>query len=355
MAYTTINKSTDYFNTKLYTGNGSTQHSITGVGFQPDLVWLKSRDDTYNHFLFDAVRGVGKQIYSNTNGTEATNMNNLYSFNADGFSLTQSSLDDVTNKNNSNFASWNWKANGAGSANTDGSINTTATSANTTAGFSIVKYTGTGANATVGHGLGAVPKMIIARNITDTEQWTTYHVGLDATAPEDYHVRLNTTGARADEAEVWNDTAPTSTVFSVGSSGAPNGSGDNHIAYCFAEKTGYSKFGSYTGNGNDDGVFCFTGFKPAFLLFKETSSGTNDSWFILDNKRNTYNGPRGINLRPQNTDAENVNNWMKIDFLSNGFKLRDDDASINESGKNYIYMAFGQSLVGTNNTPCTAR
>jgi len=347
MAYTTINKSTDYFNTKLYTGNGSNGHAITGVGFQPDLTWIKSRATGFDHPLFDSVRGATKMLNPNQNYAESTHTNSLTSLDSDGFT-TDSYV--ATNNNSEGFVSWNWKANGAGSANTDGSINSTATSANTTAGFSIVKYTGTEANATVGHGLGVAPKMIIFKNTATTANWKVYHVGIGATK----WLKLDTTDAAGTASGNFNNTEPTSSVFSLGDDAGTNGNGNATIAYCFAEKTGYSKFGSYLGNGNDDGPFVYTGFKPAFLLFKETSAGTNDSWFILDNKRNTYN-PESKNLRPNNSDAEADSSWMKVDFLSNGFKLKDDDASINESGKNYIYMAFGQSLVGSNNVPCTAR
>jgi len=346
MAYTTINKSTDYFNTKLYTGNGGTQHSITGVGFQPDWTWIKSRDDAYNHFLFDAVRGVGKQIYSNLTNAEATNMNNLYSFNADGFSLAQSSNDDVTNKNNSNFASWNWKANGSGSANTDGSITSTV-SANTTAGFSIVKWTGNATtNQTVGHGLGAVPKVIITKNTNNASQpWKCYF----SEVGNDKYLILNTTDTPSTSGFLYN-TTPTNSLFTISNDTGMNGSGNSIIAYCFAEKTGYSKIGSYVGNGNVNGTFVYTGFKPAFVMLKETSNA--DNWLIMDNKRLGYN-PRNELLFPNLNNAEQAHD--RVDLVSNGFKMNNDDGSINTSGATYIYMAFGQSLVGSNNVPCTAR
>ena len=236
-----IDKPNLHFNTKLYTGNGSANHSITGVGFQPDWTWIKSRDNTYGHFLFDAVRGAGKQLYTTNATAEGTNLNNLYSFDSDGFSLAQSGNDDVTNKNNSAFVSWNWKANGAGSSNTSGSTNSTV-SVNTTAGFSIVSYAGTGSNATIGHGLGVAPKMIIVKNRSQTNGWITGHENLDATNPWHKYVEMNSTNAVADLNTIWNDTAPTSTVFSVGTEAAVNNNGNNFIAYCFAEKKGYSKF-----------------------------------------------------------------------------------------------------------------
>ncbi len=354
MAYTTINKSTDYFNTVLYTGNGSYGHGITGVGFQPDWVWIKSRSGTHSagvHELYDAVRGTDKMISTNSTNAEATGVNRLHSFDSDGFTVDDH---NQINGSSTNYASWNWKA-GTTSGITQGgaSITPTGYSFNQTSGFSIIKYTGTGSNATVPHGLGKVPKMIIARNITDAEQWTTYHVGLDDSSPEDYHVRLNTTDGRVDEASVWNDTAPTANVFSVGSSGAPNGSGDNHIAYCFAEIQGYSKIGSYRGTGDIDGPFIYTGFKPAFLLTKERSSGTGH-WRLRDNKRFDQHNPIDKVLRPNTSEAEIDED--DVDFLSNGFKIRTTGGENNGTDDRYLYIAFAAApLVGSNNVPCTAR
>jgi hypothetical protein len=343
MAYTTINKpSATAFNTKLYTGNGGTQ-SID-VGFQSDFTWLKSRTEAKNHVLIDAVRGSSKNIHSNLTNAEDTNATRITGFDSDGFNLGSSS---TTNTNSQNYVSWNWKANGAGSANTAGSINSTV-SANTTSGFSIVSWTGTGANATVGHGLGVAPKVIIIKNLIDTEPWIVYHTGIDATAPEDYHLRLNTTDARVDEAPIWNDTAPTSSVFSLGSSGAPNGSGDASIAYCFADVQGFSKFGSYQGNNNVNGTFVYTGFKPAFVMIKLDGA---DGWMMLDNKRDPFNVmDKYITANGSGADTTRVTS----DFVSNGFKLRTSNGDVNNGS--YIYMAFAEApLVGTNNVPCTAR
>ena len=349
MAYTTIKNPGLYFNTKLYTGNGST-NAITGVGFQPDWVWIKSRGDTGWHSSTDAVRGVNKELYQNANSAEATDTDALTAFGTDGFTV---GADNSYNTNNINYASWNWKAGtGQGSSNTDGSINTTYTSVNTTAGFSISKFTGTGANATVGHGLGAVPKMIIVKNLIDTEPWVVYHAGIDATAPQDYHLRLNTTDARVNEAEVWNDTAPTSSVFSLGSSGAPNGSGDATIAYCFAEKTGYSKFGSYTGNGSADGTFVYTGFKPAFVMVKNVNSGVQ-GWLMFDDERPSYN-VRDKFIVANLNQAEATSSNHSMDLLSNGFKIRGNDGGVNGSGNTLIFMAFAEEpLIGDN--PATAK
>jgi hypothetical protein len=346
MAYTTINKSTDYFNTKLYAGNSSTQ-SITGVGFQPDWVWIKDRDNSSRwHFVFDAVRGVNQRLVPNETSAEYTSTS-LTAFDSDGFSLA----DQVNvNNNGNNYVAWNWKANGQGSSNTDGSINTTYTSVNATAGFSISKYTGTGANATVGHGLGAVPKWIIVKRLdSGTTNWQVYHSSMGA----EKYIQLNTTSGQNDSDVLWNDTEPTNQVFSLGNYSHINNSGSPHIAYCFAEKTGYSKFSSYTGNGNVDSPFIYTGFKPAWIMIKKTSSGTGRGWFIFDNKRIGYN-PKNYVLEANDTAADGTND--RIPSSPNGFKLRTTDLILNESGVNYIYMAFAEApIVGTNNIPATAR
>ena len=347
MAYTTINKSTDYFNTKLFTGNGADNHAITGVGFQPDWIWAKNRATTDAHHTADSVNGAGYRLRTNTDDALGTQADGVKSFDSDGFTLgTTGSI----NGNGNAFVAWNWKANGAGSANTDGSINTTATSANTTAGFSISKYTGTGSNATVGHGLGAVPKMIIVKNLSDVDNWVVYHNSLGNTDG----LYLNTTDSTVGTNTFWNNTTPTTTVFSVGTHNRVNGSGDNMIAYCFAEKTGYSKFGSYTGNGNADGTFVYTGFKPAFYIIK-SATGTR-SWIIKDNKRPGYN-VNGSYLLANGSEVEATGSGnVASDECSNGFKIRGTSTSLNFSGETYIYMAFAEApLVGTNGVTAKAR
>ena len=346
-----INKPNLHFNTKLYTGNGSTNHSITGVGFQPDWTWIKSRDDAYNHFVFDAVRGAGKQIHPDLTNAETTNLNNLYSFDSDGFSLAQSGNDDVTNKNNSNFASWNWKAGGSASSNTNGSINSSV-SANTTAGFSIVKFTGTEANATIGHGLSTAPKVIIIKGLSTTHDWV---YGGDNIGWTKY-LNLNNQSAGGTASAVWNDTAPTSSVFSVGNNQAVNQSGVEHIAYCFASKTGYNKFGSYNGNGSTDGTFIYTGFKPAFLLVKNISHNSfgASNWMLYDNKRDPDN-QMGDYIYPNSSNA-GATNSNGMDFLSNGIKMRNNFGDANYSNETYIYIAFAENpIVGSNNIPAVAR
>jgi len=344
MAYTTINKSTAHFNTKLYTGTGST-NNITGVGFQPDWTWIKQRDGTGNHRIYDAVRGATKTLYSNLSNEQGTNTNGLSSFDSDGFTVNTNSQ---SNGNGNTFVSWNWKAGGGqGSSNTDGSINTTYTSANTTAGFSISQYTGTSSAGTIGHGLGVAPKMVIVKSLSNTTAWMVYHASL-GNAQEIY---LNGTNASS-SSTAWNSTTPTSTVVSLG-----GGSGDgvnysgNYVAYCFAEKKGFSKFGSYTGNGNADGAFVYTGFKPAFVMVKRTDS--TGAWVMHDAKRNPIN-PTDKDLEADTNSAEVTT--TRHDFLSNGFKLRTSTVYVNANGGSYIYMAFAEEpLVSSNNIPATAR
>jgi len=357
MAYTTINKSTNHFNTITWTGAGnSAARSFTGVGFQPDWVWYKCRTDTYNNNLVDSVRGAGadKELVSNSNvvegGGDSSTHGYLSSFDSDGFSSANGSSNNLEfNQSGDTFVAWNWKANGQGSSNTDGSINTTYTSVNTTAGFSISSFTGTGANATVGHGLGVAPKVIITKSLANAENWGFYHESLGNTK----QLNINTTSAVTGASSAYyNNTSPTSTVFSVGTADATNDAA-NMIAYCFAEKTGYSKFGSFTGNGNADGPFVYTGFKPAFVLLKRTDS--DNWWHIFDNKRDEFNLTDKV-LYPNKNNAEAT--AILGDMLSNGFKLRQTDADVNGSSASYIYMAFAEEPLVANvgaSIPATAR
>ena len=343
MAYTTINKSTAHFNTKLYTGNDTGQ-SITGVGFQPDWVWIKSRSDTNQHNLFTPLY-TGFLESDTSDAVNGVN-NGVTAYGADGFTV---GTRDAVNDNNLNFASWNWKAGGgAGSANTDGSINSTV-SVNTTAGFSIVKYVGDGGmTTTVGHGLGVVPQVILIKNLETATNWTMYHHSMGNTG----QLYLDTTTSFTTDADTFKNTTPTSTLWTMSNSSKTNQGSRNHIAYCFAEKTGYSKFGSYTGNTNNgDGTFVYTGFKPAFIMVKNTARSQN--WSMHDSKRPGYNE---VNQRLQAnlSDAEASNN--KVDLLSNGFKWRTNDGDTNGYAEQHIYMAFAEApLVGSNNVPCTAR
>jgi hypothetical protein len=343
MAYTTINKSGDYFNTKLYTGNGSSGHAITGVGFRPDFNWIKNRGAANSHIIHDVLRGVGYELQSNTTAAQGT-ADPFTSFDSDGFTLGGGG--GGINGNSETYVSWNWKANGAGSANTDGTINTTATSVNTTAGFSISTYAGTGSNGTIGHGLGVAPKMIIIKRTSGTEDWLVYTT---ADGSLDYLV-LNSTGASGNS----GNAVPTNSVWSVGSNQVQNASGSNYVAYCFADVTGYSKIGSYTGTGVADGTFVYTGFKPAFILQKRTNSATT-GWGIIDNTRSPNNEMRNMLLANSNA-VEDTSAAPAVDFLSNGFKWRTADGWFNGGGDPHIYMAFAEApLVGSNNVPCTAR
>ena len=339
-----INKPTDYFNTKLYTGDGTSSNAISSVGFQPDWIWIKNRTLAGSwHYLFDSIRGANKTLYSNLTAAETTDTNNLQSFDSNGFTVGSNA--DV-NGNTNSIVSWNWLASNTTASNTDGSITSTV-SANTTAGFSIVSYTGTGANATVGHGLGSAPSMIIVKNRSLVKDWVIYHKSLGNTKFLEF-----TTSGEQTASNRWNSTTPTSSVFSLGSDNGANGSGNSQIAYCFAEKKGYSKFGSYTGNGSADGTFFYTGFKPAFIIAKRTD--TTAVWGMYDNKRTNSFNPQNGGLAPDLNVAEFTD--VDIDFISNGFKIRDTDATINASGGSYIYMAFAENpLVGTNNIPATAR
>nr|BAR27281.1 hypothetical protein [uncultured Mediterranean phage uvMED]BAR27286.1 hypothetical protein [uncultured Mediterranean phage uvMED] len=346
MAYTTINKSSEYFNTKLYTGNGSYGHGITGVGFQPDLVWIKNRVDNADHRIFDAVRGTDKSLSSNNTNATVTSANFLHSFDSDGFTVDD---DGAINTNNNAICSWNWKANGAGSSNTDGSITSTV-SANTTAGFSIVKFTGNGSsNQSIGHGLNAIPKVIILKQTSGTEHWAVYHVGTNA----NQQLYLNLTNAQ--ETSQFGSSAHTSSVFYVGSNVMVNGSGSTYIAYCFADVTGYSKFGSYTGNGNADGTFVYTGFKPAFVMVKKFTEAGN-SWVMLDTARSDVPNANVNDQRlyADHTSSEASSSTRAMDLVSNGFKIRGDGGDVNNNSQQYIYMCFAsEPLVGDN--PATAR
>lgn len=352
MAYTTINKGSDYFNTKLYTGNGATGQSITGVGFQPDWTWLKLRSTTGNNGLFDAVRGATKRLQSNQTNAEDT-IASFASFDSDGFTLSEASQ----NNDGETFASWNWLAANGTSANTDGSISSTV-SANTTAGFSIVSYAGNGTNpSTIGHGLGAKPDLMIVKSRDDAENWL---VGSDKISGWNWssdYLHLNASSAKmTDAGGTAFNTAPTSSVFSVGA--YLNGSGEDYIAYMFTSIKGYSKIGTYTGNGNADGPFIYTGFKPAWLLIKRTSGAEN--WVLWDNKRDPFNNFYHV-LLPNASSAEDTTNTGSGgryigDFLSNGFKPRNTHATSNASGSTYVYMAFAEHpFVSSTGTPVPAR
>lgn len=366
-----ITDGSKYFQPTIYTGNGTAIGSggleVNQSGnstFQPDFAWIKNRTTGGNeHDLYDVVRGATKVVFSSTSGPEATVSEGLTSFDSDGF--TVGNRGEVNTSGNSMVA-WQWKANGAGSSNEDGATTSTI-SANTTSGFSIVKWTGTGANTTLGHGLGAAPKMILIKNLADADSWVVYHEDVGATKG----LTLDTTAAATTASTFFNNTAPTSSVFSVGSGGRSNGSSDGMIAYCFAEVAGYSSFGSYTGNGSTDGPFVYTGFTPRFVLFKRTN--TTESWPMLDTARGSGNfgsdaGSGGDNPTAGNdlnavlvastsaAEEDNPSGSRRASFNSNGFKVRTTNTAMNGSGSTYIYMAFAEHPFGGDGAaPATAR
>jgi len=343
MAYSNINKPNEYFNTKLYTGNGTGQ-SITGVGFQPDFVWCKRRSTSGQNFLQNIVQGTNKALFSDSTSAEFTGGvdggTSVTSFDSDGFTL---GTEGGINGSGGTFASWNWLAGGTGVSNTQGSIASTV-SANTTAGFSVVSWTGN--SGTVGHGLGQKPACIIIKSKQSVNNWVVVNQGLGTMSGN--VLVLNTTGAASGGGA--GQVEPTANVFTITSGLAAN---DNNIGYVFAEKKGFSKFGSYTGNGSSNGTFVYTGFKPAFVITKRTDSA--DNWGLLDNKRDGYNLTNKA-LTPNSSGAEYTTNSPAADFVSNGFKIRQSDGVINASGGSYIYMAFAESpLVAGNYVPTTAR
>ena len=334
MAYTQINKSTAQFDIKLYNGNNNAQ-TISGISFAPDFTWLKCRSNGYTHMLFDRVRGATKYVSTYTNGSETTSAQSLKSFTSDGFTL---GTQDLVANNGNTWVTYNFKANGAGSSNTNGATSSTV-SANTTNGFSIVKWSGY--NTTVGHGLGVAPDMILVKNLDDAQNWHIYNKELG----KNKYTILNSNGGSTTSTSVWNNTDPTSTVFSIGGSPFNNA---NYIAYCFANTTGFSKFGTYTGSASATKGFVYTGFKPTFMMSANTQTDSN--WMMWDNKRNTFNA-RTKWIHSNGADQE-YTQANSVNFLSNGFSFG-VTGHPNEA-EQYTYMCFGQSLVGSNNVPCTA-
>jgi hypothetical protein len=331
--YTSIDNPELYFQVKLYAGTGSSL-ALTFDGdedMQPDLVWLKRRDgSTYSHRWNDSVRGVSKTIYSDINNAENTSDAQVVtSFNSDGFTLGTSAGSNASGVNN---VAWCWKE-------------------SATAGFDIVSYTGNATNRTISHSLSAAPKVVIIKDRSTTGEWVFGHGSLGFTK----FIEMNSTGAAQTVTSRFNDTAPTSSVFSVGTANDTNENTDSFIAYLFAEKQGFSKFGSYTGNGNADGTFVYTGFRPAWLMIKG-SSNAGDDWILFDTKRDTFN-VANKQLGANNSAAENTGaSYNYIDLLSNGFKLRGSDGRDNASGYSYIYMAFAEApFVNSKGVPCNAR
>ena len=336
----------NHFNTLLYTGTGSANHHITGSEFKPDLVWIKARTQAYTHLLYDSLRGVGKQMYSNTTAVEYTNLNNLYSFNNNGFSLGQSGNDDVTNKSGDNFVAWCWKAGGAAVTNNDGTI-ATQVSANQQAGFSILTWTGTGADGTIGHGLGKVPGFVIIKNRDRSVEWIVKHHKLNSGHIVYLNEQDTQNTASGSNNGIINDlnNASTLSLSRTSNSGNYNNvnySGEKYVAYCWAEIPGYSKFGSYIGNGSTNGVYVHLGFRPAWILYKCITESRG--YGLADSVRTPYNEINRT-LFPDSTGAEYVANGSSDhiqDFYCDGFKLRNTNNRYNQDGQTYIYMAFAE-------------
>tara|TARA_A100001011_G_C14260299_1_gene822082 strand:+ start:746 stop:1813 length:1068 start_codon:yes stop_codon:yes gene_type:complete len=355
MAYSGITKPGLHFNTILrngsYASSGTT--AITGVGFAPGLMWEKKRNGTSIHAWLDQVRGNTKQIRSESNAAETTS-SQYASIDSDGFTVNNSGDYGTA----STLVSWHWKANGAGSVNNDGTTASTV-SVNTTAGFSIIKYSGNSSTNSVGHGLGVKPSFFMTKGYNATNGWVGWHKGLTGSSETDRYIYLNSTDAQGATSGYWagGGGITTSTIGLWSSGGDNNTSGRNYIMYAFAEKKGFSKFGSYIGNGSTDGMFVYTGFKPAWLMYKDASNAGN-SWLIHDNKR----GNQGSKANPQDlrllANANNEETDENVDFLSNGFKLRESGTFMNGSGRTYIYLAFAENPLVANvgqSIPATAR
>jgi len=373
MAYTTIDDPSAHFQTALWSGDDATTQDITNDGnsdLQPDWVWVKCRNTNgngFDHTVWDTSRGVSDSVNTSLspsqddveglgdNVTTTAQLGGVSAMLSDGFTVREGSIDDdsrYVNENTRTYVGWQWKANG-GSRTTfaeDGNNPAGGYQANTTAGFSIVDYVGTGAAGTMAHGLGAAPDLIIIKNRDEADDWAVYH-SANTSAPETDYLVLNTDAGTADDDAFWNDTAPTSSVFTVNTAHNVNADAENYIAYCFTSIQGYSKFGSYTGNGDADGPFVYTGFSPSMVIAK--ASSTNGDWKIFDNKRIGYNAAN-YRLYPNAATVETSDSL--IDILSNGFKLKTLSDSINGSDNTVIYMAFAESpFVTSGGVPCTAR
>ena len=342
-AYTTIDDAGAFFNPILYTGTGSSL-ALTGVGFQPDFTWIKNRDAADFYVLTDAVRGVTKYIESNDSVAQVTNVESLKSFDADGFTVgTQAEVNTNTEK----YVSWNWKA-GTTSGISGGDITPSAYSINTTSGFGVYLYTGNGSSTqTIAHGLGVVPTLVMVESTTLVENWAVYHQSTGNTI----RMTLNTGGTTSVNTDTWQDTTPTSTVFTIGSNSRVNTNTETYVAYVFADVSGYSKMGSYSGNGNADGPFVYTGFRPAFLMLKD--SQTSAAWRMFDDKREGFN-VENDDLEANTTAVEGTD--ANLDILSNGFKIRRSVGGLNTAGYKNLYMAFAEfPIVSSNDVPVVAR
>ena len=342
--YTTIDDAGLFFNTLLYTGDGGTTQAQTGVGFAPDMVWVKDRSGAESHVLGTSVQGGNSYLIPNTTAAEGSLTNYLKSFDADGFTVGSGGF---TGSSGDLYVGWNWKG-GTTSGLSGGTITPTGYSINTTSGFGIYEYTGTNVNATIAHGLGVAPSLVIIKRITTGAGWLVQQTSLTSA---DYVLKLNETDAESSDSANFNGAFPDATVFSLGTSNNTNKTGDGHMAYVFAEKQGYSKVSSYTGNGNTDGTFVYTGFRPAFVMVKRINSAS--AWVIWDSKREGYNRDNEY-LVPNTSAAGGVGTYL--DILSNGFKPLTSDGEWNGSGDSYIYMAIAESpLVNSSGVPTNAR
>ena len=367
MAYTTIDDGSAYFQTTLYSGNGTTGQAITNDGnsdLQPDWIWFKRRDSTGHHRSFDSTRGVTKRMQQNETNAEATNTGKLTSFDSDGFTLGTDSADIDINQSSSTMVAWQWKANGGTTTSQTGSDINSVTQANTTSKFSIITYTGasnadsdsdnnSGAYWRVKHGLGSTPKLAIFKNRSNAAGWYVWHHKLGGTQDQKT-LQLQSTNAVGTESDIlFGNTDWSSTEFEIGAWNVVNRDSQTYVAYMFDEVQGYSKFGSYKGNGNADGTFVYTGFKPAFLIAKETGASRN--WTMADSKSQT-NGNGGVtnSFQPNTNSAQDANERME--WLSNGFKLRTSSTTWNTSGGDFIYIAFAENpFVSSDGVPVTAR
>jgi len=329
----TVLNGKSHFNPVLYTGNSGTQ-TITGVGFQPEWIMTKSRNDTEVTASYDIVRTPPNVLYTFDTNSQENNSGYLNAFTSDGFTVGAA---DLSNESGSTFVAWCWKLGGSASNNTSGTI-TGSVSANTSSGVSVVKYTGTGSNATVGHGLGVAPSMVVIKGLDNEDHWFVYNSNLDNPTTEYIYWNLNNDASSG--ANAWNSTNPTSTVFSIGTDGGVNGSGNDYIAYCFAEVSGFSKFGKYIGTNSNDGAQVFCGFRPAYLVIKKISS--NDAWFVSDSTRSPGNEIDEFLKLDTNDQESNMNITNGIDFLASGFKIRDNDGGVNDGGT-FIFWAFAET------------
>ena len=377
MAYTTIDDPSAYFQIATWSGDNATTQNITNDGnsdLQPDWVWVKCRNTAgngFDHTVWDTSRGVDNNVNKSLstsqddteglgdNVTTTAQLGGVSAMLSDGFTVREGSVDDdsrYVNENTRTYVAWQWKANGGTTTTNDASSTgvgglDSVYQANTTAGFSIVTYTGSGSNTTVAHGLGNVPEVIIFKKRTDdTEDWLVYH----HTQGNASAGKLNTNAAwETGSSSLFDSTTPTSSVFSIKTNSKVNDSSDTYVAYCFSEVQGYSKFGFYKGNGLDDGPFIYTGFKPAWMMLRRTDNAR--PWFIFDNKRSPRNVMK-IRLKADSDAADDTSNDNRIDFVSNGFKIRDDALEMAADGGSYIYIAFAEHpFVSSKGVPVTAR